>query len=149
MAVLVMLGSFVYPVLVEPLTTDFDPLPAGELRTEILAVADAEGVPIDEVLVSDASRRTTTFNAYVSGFGSTRRVVLYDTLVDEVDQRGVHRLAQLGDADARRVLVAPRPQGLHRRLDDRRGTVLVGEPLAEVQAAGAHRQRAVAQPFRL
>jgi STE24 endopeptidase len=88
-AVLVMLGSFVYPVLVEPLTTDFDPLPAGELRTEILAVADAEGVPIDGVLVSDASRRTTTFNAYVSGFGSTRRVVLYDTLVDEVDREEV------------------------------------------------------------
>ncbi len=85
-AALVVLGSFVYPVMVEPLTNDFEPLPAGALRSEILAVAEAEGVPVDQVLVTDASRRTTTFNAYVSGFGSTRRVVLYDTLVGEVDR---------------------------------------------------------------
>ena len=43
-------------------------------------------MPIDDVLVADASRRTTTLNAYVSGFGSTRRVVLYDNLVEDVPQ---------------------------------------------------------------
>ena len=41
---------------------------------------------VDDVLVADASRRTTTLNAYVSGFGSTRRVVLYDNLVDDVPE---------------------------------------------------------------
>jgi len=79
---LVLVGSFVYPVLVEPLFNDFESLPNGELRTDIFALADEEGVPIDDVLVIDASRRTTTLNAYVSGFGSTRRVVVYDTLVE-------------------------------------------------------------------
>lgn len=74
-------GSFVYPVVVEPLFNDFTSLPPGELRTEIFALARAEGVPIDDVLVADASRRTTTLNAYVSGLGSTRRVVLYDNLL--------------------------------------------------------------------
>lgn len=79
---LVLVGSFGYPVLVEPIFNSFEPLPAGPLRTEILALADREGVPVDEVLVADASRRTTTLNAYVSGLAGTRRVVVYDTLVD-------------------------------------------------------------------
>jgi len=87
LAGLVMLGSFVYPLLVEPLFNTFTPLPDGELRTQIFELADREGVQIDDVLVADASRRTTTLNAYVSGFGSSRRVVVYDNLVDDVDDR--------------------------------------------------------------
>ncbi len=89
---LVMLGSFVYPLLVEPLFNHFEPLPDGPLRTQVLALADEEGVHVDDVLVADASRRTTTLNAYVSGFGSSRRVVVYDNLVDgqsRVDDREV------------------------------------------------------------
>lgn len=78
---LVLLGSFAYPLVVEPLFNSFTSLPDGELRAEVFALAEREGVPIDDVLVADASRRTTTLNAYVSGFGGTRRVVLYDTLV--------------------------------------------------------------------
>ena len=85
-AVLVLVGSFGYPLLVEPLFNRFAPLPDGELRTGVLALAEAEGVPVEEVLVADASRRTTTLNAYVSGFAGTRRVVLYDTLVADVPQ---------------------------------------------------------------
>jgi Zn-dependent protease with chaperone function len=81
---LVLVGSFVYPVLVEPIFNDFTPLADGELRTGVLELARQQGVSVDDVLVSDASRRTTTLNAYVSGFGSTRRVVLYDNLVDGV-----------------------------------------------------------------
>lgn len=84
LAVLVFLGSFVYPLLVEPLFNAFEPLPAGHLRTEVMRLAEVEGVPVDEVLVADASRRTTTLNAWVSGFGSTRRVVLYDNLVEDL-----------------------------------------------------------------
>ena len=83
-AALVVLGSFAYPVLVEPVFNSFTSLPDGELRTAVLALAEEEGVPVDDVLVADASRRTTTLNAYVSGFGGTRRVVLYDNLVDDV-----------------------------------------------------------------
>ena len=89
LAGLVMLGSFVYPLLVEPLFNHFEPLPDGQLRTQILALADQEGVRVDDVLVADASRRTTTLNAYVSGFGSSRRVVVYDNLVDDADDREI------------------------------------------------------------
>jgi STE24 endopeptidase len=81
---LVMLGSFVYPILVEPAFNHFTPLPDGPLRSQILHLADVEHVHLDDVLVADASRRTTTLNAYVSGFGSTRRVVLYDNVLHDL-----------------------------------------------------------------
>lgn len=86
LAGLTVTGSFIYPVVVEPLFNNFDSLPDGSLRTAVFALADKEGVPIDDVLVADASRRTTSLNAYVSGFGGSRRVVLYDTLVDGTPQ---------------------------------------------------------------
>ncbi len=82
----VLIGSFVYPVLVEPIFNNFTPLRDGSLRSQIFELADREGVTIDDVLVADASRRTTTLNAYVSGFGSTRRVVVYDNLVDDLPE---------------------------------------------------------------
>ena len=86
LGVLVMLGSFVYPIVVEPLFNDFSSLPDGDLRSRILALAEQEHVVVDDVLVADASRRTTTLNAYVSGFGSTRRVVVYDNLLDDTSE---------------------------------------------------------------
>lgn len=86
MAGLVVVASFAYPLVVEPVFNHFESLPAGELHTGILQLADTEGVPVDEVLVADASRRTTSLNAYVSGFGGTRRVVVYDTLVESLPQ---------------------------------------------------------------
>jgi STE24 endopeptidase len=84
LGVLVLVGSFVYPVLVEPAFNHFTPLPDGPLRTQILHLADVEHVHLDDVLVSNASRQTTELNAYVSGFGSTRRVVLYDNVVHDL-----------------------------------------------------------------
>lgn len=104
LAALVVVGSFVYPVLVEPLSNNFEPLPDGPLRTQILALASEEGVAVDDVLVADASRRTTTLNAYVSGFGSTRRVVLYDTLITglsdaEIQSVAAHELAHAKHRD--------------------------------------------------
>jgi STE24 endopeptidase len=107
LAVLVMLGSFVYPVLVEPLFYDFESLADGELRTAVLEVAEAEGLVVDDVLVADASRRTTTLNAYVSGYGDTRRVVLYDNLVEDLplDQTLVVVAHELAHAKNQDVLV--------------------------------------------
>lgn len=104
LAGLVLLVSFVYPLLVEPLFNRFTPLPDGPLRSSILTLADREGVGVDEVLVADASRRTTTLNAYVSGFGSTRRVVVYDTLVEVTPEPQVlsvvaHELAHARHGD--------------------------------------------------
>jgi STE24 endopeptidase len=104
LAVLVLLGSLVYPLVVEPLFNSFTPLSDGPLRTRILDLADREGVDVDEVLVADASRRTTTLNAYVSGFGGTRRVVVYDNLVEDLGEDEVvsvvsHELAHARHQD--------------------------------------------------
>jgi STE24 endopeptidase len=73
--------SFAYPVVVEPLFNSFHPMKPGPLRNDLLAMARADHVPVSDVLVADASKRTTALNAYVSGFGSTRRIVVYDTLL--------------------------------------------------------------------
>lgn len=83
-ATLVVISSWLAPVVVEPLFNDFTTMPEGPLRTRIMALAAEEGVSLDEVLVADASRRTTTLNAYVSGMGNSRRVVVYDTLLEEL-----------------------------------------------------------------
>jgi Zn-dependent protease with chaperone function len=64
----------------------FRPLEDSGLRDAVLRLADRSGVPVREVLVADASRRTTKLNAYVSGLGATRRVVLFDTLVQRASE---------------------------------------------------------------
>jgi STE24 endopeptidase len=99
--------SLLYPLLVEPLFNRFTPLPDGPLRSSILRLADETGVHVDDVLVADASRRTTTLNAYVSGFGSTRRIVLYDTLLAELDHAEVRSVVahELGHARNQDVLL--------------------------------------------
>ncbi|MGY1807498.1 M48 family metallopeptidase [Blastococcus sp. SYSU D00669] len=103
-AVLVVVGSFLYPVVIEPAFNRFESLPAGQLRTDLFALAEENGTPIEDVLVSDASRRTTALNAYVSGFGSTRRVVLYDTTLrtlpdDEIESIVAHELGHVATDD--------------------------------------------------
>ncbi len=80
-ATLVALLSFVVPVLVEPVFNTFTPMPEGSQRDELVALAARDGMPVRDVLVADASRRTTGLNAYVSGVGATRRLVVYDTLL--------------------------------------------------------------------
>ena len=119
LGVLVLLASFAYPLVVEPLFNEFEPLEEGSLRSGVLELAEAEGVDVDEVLVADASRRTTTINAYVSGFGQSRRVVLYDTLVRDLPE------------DQALSVVA------HELVHARHGDVLVGSLLGAVGVAAA------------
>jgi STE24 endopeptidase len=105
-ALLVVVVSFTYPVVVEPLFNHFAPMAAGPLRTSLLDLAREDGVPVKDVLVADASRRTTSLNAYVSGFGATRRIVVYDTLLDTGSPDEVRLIVahELGHAKNRDVL---------------------------------------------
>ena len=103
-AALTVLFSFIFPVLVEPVFNKFTPMPAGELRNRLIAMAKRDGVPVKDVLVADASRRTTALNAYVSGLGPTRRIVVYDTLLrdappEEVESVVAHELGHAKDND--------------------------------------------------
>lgn len=97
---------FLWPVVVAPLFNRFTPLEDGPLRDRFLALAGEAGVPVDEVLVADASRRTTAENAYVAGLGSTKRLVLYDTLLadDRVDQTAFVVAHELGHQAESHVL---------------------------------------------
>ncbi|MEV4704883.1 M48 family metallopeptidase [Actinoplanes sp. NPDC049316] len=105
-AALVVLLSFVLPVVVEPIFNKFTPMAAGPLRTELMQVAARDGVPVKDVLVADASRRTKAVNAYVSGFGPTRRIVVYDTMLTEATPDEVVSVAahELGHAKRHDVL---------------------------------------------
>jgi STE24 endopeptidase len=91
-----------YPLVVQPLFNDFRPLPDRELAAKIEALAEQEGVTVKSVEVVDASRQTTAPNAYVAGLGPTRRVVLFDTLLDgrfsepEILSVAAHELAHVG-----------------------------------------------------
>jgi STE24 endopeptidase len=90
------------PLVVDPLFNRFEPLPDRALAAKIEALGREEGVTVSAVEVADASRRTTAANAYVAGIGPTRRVVLYDTLLDgrftepEILSVSAHELAHVG-----------------------------------------------------
>jgi len=102
---LVGLLSFGFPVLVEPIFHRFTPMEPGPLRNELIAMAQRDRVPVRDVLVADASRRTRAVNAYVSGIGPTRRIVVYDTLLAEASPAEVTSVVahELGHARHRDV----------------------------------------------
>jgi STE24 endopeptidase len=70
------------PVAIEPLFNRFEPLDDPVLVQRVEALADKLGVEVGGVEVADASRRTTAANALITGIGPTRRIALYDTLLD-------------------------------------------------------------------
>ncbi len=107
-AALMVLLAFVFPVLIEPVFNKFTPMPDTPLRRDLIAMADRDGVPVRDVLVADASRRTRMVNAYVSGLGPTRRIVVYDTLVDSAPPAEVESVVahELGHAEQGDVLTS-------------------------------------------
>ena len=105
-AALVVLMSFLVPVLIEPLFNRFRPMPPGELRSTLLELVERSGIKVRDILVADASRRTTAANAYVSGIGRTRRVVVWDTTVEQAGPQEVAAIAahELGHVARRDVV---------------------------------------------
>lgn len=69
------------PVVIMPIFNKFTPLDDADLRDELLALARQADADVSEVLVSDASRRSRKDNAFVTGMGKTRRLVLFDTIL--------------------------------------------------------------------
>lgn len=106
LALFALFMSFVAPVVLEPLFNRFRPLEDERLAAELRSLAQRAGVPVRDVLVADASRRTTRTNAYVSGLGPTRRVVVWDTLLADADdaELGLIVAHELGHRRDRHVL---------------------------------------------
>jgi STE24 endopeptidase len=130
---------WLFPVVIDPLFNRFEPLPNGRLRTQVLDLARRADVDVGQVYRVDASRRTTGVNAYVNGLGHSKRVVLYDNLIDglprdQVLQVVAHELGHQHQRDLLRglawlALVAPAgtflAQALAERLGRREG---LGDP---------------------
>ncbi|MBJ7331064.1 MAG: M48 family metalloprotease, partial [Solirubrobacteraceae bacterium] len=93
------LSIYLAPIVLDPMFNRFTDL-RGPVRDDVVRLAREAGVEVDKVQVMDASRRTTAANAYVTGLGSTKRVVLYDNLLedfkpDEVRLVVAHELAHV------------------------------------------------------
>jgi len=82
------ISTYATPIVIDPLFNRFTRL-GGPLRAEILQLADKADVRVGQVYEMDASRRTTAANAYVNGIGSSKRVVIYDTLLKDFPPRAV------------------------------------------------------------
>src|SRR4051794_4504027 len=117
------------PVLIDPLFNKFTALENSPLRTEILALSHKDGIDVGQVYKIDASRRTTGANAYVNGIGHTKRVVLYDNLLqefspDQVRSVVAHELGHVKHRDVPRgllwlAIVAPAGMLVVQRLTER------------------------------
>jgi STE24 endopeptidase len=98
------------PVVLDPIFNRFTVLRDGQTRADVLALAREAGVDVGQVYEVDASRRTTASNAYVTGLGQTKRVVLYDNLLkdfspDEVRLVVAHELGHVHYRDVPRGLL--------------------------------------------
>lgn len=78
-----------YARLIVPLFNKQTPLEAGDLRDKISDYAKTVGFKLEKIFVIDGSKRSTKANAYFSGFGSEKRVTLYDTLIKDLDDEEI------------------------------------------------------------
>ena len=84
-----LLMMVVYPRVIAPLFNDFDPIDDGALREAVEDVFERAGFDCEQIYEMDASRRSSHSNAYFVGFGRAKRVVLFDTLVDQMDRAAI------------------------------------------------------------
>ncbi len=85
-AIFVLFMNMFYSKLIVPLFNKQTPLEAGGLRDKIATYAETVGFKLDKIFIIDGSKRSTKANAYFSGFGSEKRVTLYDTLINDLDE---------------------------------------------------------------
>ena len=88
-AVFSLFMNMFYSKLIVPLFNKQTPLEDGELRTKIANYAKTVGFKLNKIFVIDGSKRSTKANAYFSGFGSEKRVTLYDTLIKDLDNEEI------------------------------------------------------------
>ncbi len=81
--------TYIAPTWLMPLFNDFTPLEEGELKDSIVAMADKCDFPLKEILVMDGSRRSSKSNAFFTGIGNNKRIVLFDTLIEKHSVAGL------------------------------------------------------------
>lgn len=85
MAVFSIFMTLFYSTLIVPLFNKQSPLEEGELKTALKSFAQQVGFNLDKIFVIDGSKRSTKANAYFTGFGKKKRIVLYDTLINDLE----------------------------------------------------------------
>lgn len=123
---------WLWPIVVDPIFSNFEKLEPGLQRDQVIQLAEKAGVEVGEVYVVDASRRTSAANAYVGGLGHTKRVVVYDNLLKDFPPEQVrmvvaHELGHQKHGDLLRglawlALVAPAGTLLAQRLAEAFGS---------------------------
>jgi STE24 endopeptidase len=100
--------NFFYSELIVPLFNKQTPLKEGSLRTQIEAFAQKTGFRLKNIFIIDGSKRSTKANAYFSGFGSKKRIVLYDTLQKELTEEEIVAVLahEIGHYKKKHVLVS-------------------------------------------
>ena len=89
-----LLINVLYPTIIAPIFNKFNPLEEGELKEAITAMMEKVGLKSDGIFVMDASKRDSRLNAYFGGVGKSKRVVLFDTLLEKLNKEEL--LAVLG-----------------------------------------------------
>lgn len=85
--VFLIIGIFISPLIIDPLFYKFKPLEDEEMRLAIEDMANEAGIKVDEILIADASRRTNKINAYFTGIGATKRIVVFDNLLEKFNRK--------------------------------------------------------------
>ncbi|MDD3521087.1 MAG: M48 family metallopeptidase [Actinomycetota bacterium] len=87
--VFIVFANFIFPILIDPLFYKFEPLKDAELEKEILLLAESAKISVGSILVADASRKTNKVNAYFTGIGKSKRIVIYDNLLNKYSKKEV------------------------------------------------------------
>ncbi|MFW5489197.1 MAG: M48 family metallopeptidase [Desulfovibrio sp.] len=84
-ALLILGVQYIFPIWILPLFNKFTPLPQGELRESLDALARSQNIALSDVYLMDGSKRSTKSNAFFTGFGRHKRIALFDTLTERLD----------------------------------------------------------------
>lgn len=86
MLFVVLMANVIYPTIIAPIFNKFNPLEEGELKSAIVEMMGKVGLKSDGIFVMDASKKDSRLNAYFGGLGKSKRVVLFDTLIEKLNK---------------------------------------------------------------
>ncbi|MCL4384777.1 MAG: M48 family metallopeptidase [Cyanobacteria bacterium] len=85
----IIIASFIFPLIIDPLFYKFSPLNDAKLKQNIIDITGKAGVNVGNILVADARKKTNKVNAYFTGIGKTERIVIYDNLLNQYTKKEV------------------------------------------------------------
>lgn len=87
LAIFIVVITYLYPILIDPLFYKFEKLKDTNFQEQIINIAGKAGIEVKEVLVADASRKTNKTNAYFTGIGGSKRIVVFDNLINNFSRK--------------------------------------------------------------